>query len=108
MDTNDLDIANPCPICHQEMKHEYSLVNEGTVGESSDVCPDGHYNCEFSYGYYRLSICGETWMFSYDQTVENGLARQREMQAVIKQHRLPTRDEIVAQTTFLDLLPESV
>jgi hypothetical protein len=96
-------MSRSCPICHQPMKYDYSMVNEGTLGEESLVCPDGHYNYEFSYGYSRLEICGETWMYSYDQTLENCLVRLKEEEAVIQKNRMPTKEESLATIT-LDVL----
>lgn len=90
------------------MKYTYDLVNEGTVGESSTVCPAGHYNEEFLYGYTILTICGESWMFSYHETLEDSMARQKSVRSVIEKHRMPTLEEILARTSFLDLIPDSV
>src|ERR1700731_3054334 len=96
-DTQDLD--NPCPICGQKMKHEYYLVNEGTVGESSDECPDGHYTYEFLYGHSIVRICGVTWMFGYDEPFQDRKDRTDAITLVIERNRFPSRAAAIAMMT---------
>lgn len=92
---NDTQYLDPftsylmCPICGQKMKSDTSMVN-GAIGESSIVCPDGHYYEEFLYGFTRTRVCGVSWSDCWGTTGQDIRNQCDAINLVIELNKLPS------------------
>lgn len=76
-----------CPICDSPLTEDKSYLDEGTLCECYDGCPNGCYYYEFAYGAYRETIGPEEWTWSYTESDEARRDRVADRAEIIKRMR---------------------
>ncbi len=77
-----------CPACEVELIANYrEYINEGTLCEYGDQCPNGCYEADFAYGANRERIGNREWIYNYAETKEAERKRLNEQRQAILEAR---------------------
>lgn len=77
-----------CPVCGAEVVVDYrDTLDEGTVCESAEHCPNGCWEAEFHYGHDTERIGHQEWHWSWTETKEGYETRRQGRLRAIEEAR---------------------
>lgn len=72
-------MAWPCPVCGAGTVTDYQhTLDEGTVCESQEHCPNGCQEYTFAYGGSEERIGDKVWSWHYTESREEELQRRKD------------------------------
>ncbi len=75
----------PCPICGTEIKVTHqSILDEGTLAERDEECPNSCWAYSFLYGGHQERIGEEVWTWHWTESKEDHDKRRQEMKVSIE------------------------
>lgn len=76
-----------CPVCDRPMTVTRSLLDEGTVAESAEECPNGCYTYDYSYGSTVIRVGRREFFGHYAETVDEFRERQIRVKLAVTEDR---------------------